>query len=201
MPVGWALCGIGFAGLMAQARRLGPIGAAAPALALVGFAASQADSFTSIGRSPERGHFPGASMIPLADAAVEAVPPDERAAMFATLRVEAPLEWRYREKRPREPLPELRVRRFADDPEANRAAFNKWLESTKAESVVLLDISERSPFYFPEVLAYRQFRRLLAEQSRFTPVETRLLPDLGASVTVYRRAEAVAAPGRSPIVR
>ncbi|HVJ81946.1 MAG TPA: hypothetical protein VNC50_12835, partial [Planctomycetia bacterium] len=67
--------------------------------------------------------------------------------------------------------------------------------------VVLLDIGDRSPFYFPEVLAYRQFRDLLAEQSRFTVAETKPLPELGATVIIYRRADAMASPANPALVR
>src|SRR5262249_38256869 len=97
------------------------------------------------------------------------------------------LQWTYRERYPHRPFA-TEIRGYSSDPVANRETARRWLEKTKPDAVVLIDVAAGSPYFArePEDRDYEPLRACLAESTRFAVSETWTTPEK-VTITIWRR--------------
>ena len=69
----------------------------------------------------------------------------------------------------------------------NKSSFQKWLQTTRSDTVVLIDIPPQTPFYFRTEDYYQHLRELLWSQNVFQPFLHKAFPASGCTVTLWRR--------------
>jgi len=83
---------------------------------------------------------------------------------------------------------EVYLKRFSPSLQENKRRFQKWLQTTQADTIVFLDVPPGSRFYFPVQKHYSQYRELLSSQSVFKPFVQRYFPEYGCTVSLWRRS-------------
>jgi hypothetical protein len=142
------------------------------------------------GHAPEGG--PQAdrpSILALMDAYLPALDLARRPAIFANLPIKFLSGWTLRERRAEHLDVEAEIRGFGTSPVQDRRCFENWLNTTQCDAIVVIDVRPESPFYEPVPFPhYGRVQEWLAEDLRFARTAISNFPDLGCSVTIWRRA-------------
>ncbi len=198
IAVVWILAGAGASFVLGFVVKSARWRAAAAGVVAAAVALVHLPAWFEAGRSPEHGHHDlGPSTRDLTDDYLDRVAPGERVAFFATLPMKDLAGWSYLERFGTLDGLEVFVRRFGRDADENRRRFDAWVERTRAEAVVFVDVPAGSHFYFEGYPHYQQYRELLAGQSVFREAERRVFEDYGCKVSVWRRS---GPPGRSDAI-
>ncbi|MEE9144505.1 MAG: hypothetical protein V3U06_07035, partial [Candidatus Binatia bacterium] len=110
------------------------------------------------------------------------------AAFFATVPVKHLAKWTFLERYKDRRRLEVYLKRFSPSLQENKRRFQKWLQTTQADTIVFLDVPPGSRFYFPVQKHYSQYRELLSSQSVFKPFVQRYFPEYGCTVSLWRRS-------------
>jgi hypothetical protein len=187
VPAGWVLTGAGASVLLcgfATGRRR-----AMAATALVGlFSVWQlADPFTP-GHSPEAGHRSlQQSPLDLSDFYLPYLSSSRHVTFFATVPVKHFAQWTFLEKYKDRNRLKVFMDEFGPSPEENRLRFQKWLRTTRSDTIVFLDVPPGSQFYFSGEDYYQQYRELLSSQSVFRPFQQQFFPQYGCTASIWIR--------------
>jgi hypothetical protein len=183
LPALWVLAGVGLA-LLARFH----VALRAGALALV--AAICLPAAFSLGSAAEAGPHAGApSLLPLADAYLPLVHPGERTAVLATVPMKFFTQWSYLQAlRPARDM-DLQGRGWLYLEVPSIDGFTAWLDRTRCETIILLDVAPGSPFggVPPGWTGDTVLSQWRERQHQFTPTATRVFPELGATVVVFQR--------------
>ncbi len=78
------------------------------------------------------------------------------------------LMWTYRERYPQRPFA-TEIKGYGAGPAADRETARRWLEKTKSDAIVLIDVAADSTYFArtPEDRDYEPLREVLAESTRF----------------------------------
>ena len=187
VPAAWVLTGVGASLLLcgfATGRRR-----ALTATAVVGLLGfwQLADPFTP-GHSPEAGHR-GLQQSPLdlSDFYLPYLSNSRHVTFFATVPVKHFAQWTFFEKYKDRNRLKVFMEEFGPSREENRLRFQKWLRTTRSDTVVFLDVPAGSQLYFSGEDYYQQYRELLSSQSVFLPFQQRFFSQYGCTVSVWRR--------------
>jgi hypothetical protein len=198
IAAGWVRAGIGAARLVhgSLTRR---VPAARPWLATAvvgGLAVVCLPSLTEAARVPESGLKPERpSVLELTDIYLPEIAASKRTAILSTMPMKFLSEWTCLERHQRRVTIETDVRDLERTPGAERQAFERWLATTSADTIVFIDIPRGSPFFeeVPICAAYEPLRDWLAEQTTFPEVRRWRFPQVGCTVTLWSRNTAVGA--------
>ena len=190
-PVAWAAAGAGAACLTRRRPGHSPEYGAGFAVLTGLLAAAHLPGLTAPAHAPEGGIHPGApSVLDVTDAFLPDLADARRPAVFSNLPIKFVANWTYLQRYGRARPLETEIRGF--DPAAPDAAvaFQRWLASTPCDTVVYVDIPPGSPFYssLPGAAGLARYGALLERQSTFAIVRRRAFPEVGCTMTVWRRA-------------
>jgi len=183
MPALWVLAGVGLALVL-------PRRAAWQAAAVAVVAAVCLPVAATPGRVAEGGPRPGApSLLPLADAYLAHVPAGERTAVLSTVPMKFFTQWSYLQaRRPRRDR-DLEAKGWLHLEAPNLDAFAAWLERTRCDRIVVLDVAKGSPFAVipPGWTGDSVLSQWEGTQQLFNPGERVELPEVGTTIRVFER--------------
>jgi hypothetical protein len=197
LPAGWVLAGVGFATVACAPwwrSRLANVGLSFAGIA--GLLVMLAPSIDQPGPVPpgivlEGGMHPERpSILALTDTYLDELADAREPTLLSNVHAAFLLSWTYQERYPLRPFA-TEIKGYSADPEANRDAARRWLESTRSDALVLLEIPPRSPYNAssPENRDYGPLRQCLKEQTIFHQTGAWNLPN-DVSVTLWRRTDA-----------
>lgn len=187
IPAAWILSGVGAATLIY--RRRAHRGEPFVAAALISLLAlwNLKEPF-ALGHSPEAGHSRlGPSALDITDYYLPYLKQSRHAALFATVPAKHLAQWTFLERYGERDRIEVFLRGFGPSREENRERFQRWVQSTRSDTIVFLDAPPGSRFYLSVEEPYAQYRELLFSQSIFEPYLQRHFPEYGCTVTLWRR--------------
>ncbi len=192
-PVVWVAAGFGFARLMAlrPLQRLGNVGVVT-ALVLFGFlAAAHGKHHFSAGYSSTAGHRESqSSLLDVTDRFLPRLQAARKTAFLMTLPCRSLLESAYLERYGRRDGFEAGIDNQVDSVDEIVARFQGWLQSTHADTVVLVDIPPTSQLHVEvgwDYEIYGKLPELMAGQSVFRLDRTWNFDRYGCTVTLWRR--------------
>ncbi len=188
IPAAWVLAGIGASTLahrLLSRRRKTYIATGLVAMLAIW---QLHDPFLP-GQSPEVGHRRlDRSTLDITDFYLPYLEQSRHAAFFATVPVKHFAKWTFLERYKDRSRLEVYLKRFGPSHQENKRRFQKWLQTTQADTIVFLDVPPGSRFYFPVQKHYSQYRELLSSQSVFKPFVQRYFPEYGCTVSLWRRS-------------
>jgi hypothetical protein len=198
IAAGWVLAGVGAARLV-HGRLTRRIPAARPWLATAavgGLAAVCLPQLAVAARVPEGGVKPErVCVLELTDAFLPEIEHSQRTAILSTMPMKFLSEWTCLERYQRRVAVETDVKDLEQSLGAERQAFDRWLATTSADSIVFIDIARTSPLFeeVPVCATYEPLREWLASQTRFPAVRRWRFPQIDCTVTLWSRNAAVSA--------
>jgi hypothetical protein len=193
LPALWVAAGAGLAVAFSRQPllRLGRLRGAMAALAVGSVALLSSAAITSVGHSPEAGHRgTSASLFDLTDAYLPNLGASQRIAFLSNVPCRALAEATYLERYGRLENTEFPISdRIQSLPEL-QGHFAAWLNTSEADTVVMIDVPPPSYFYVDvgcKYDVYGKLPELLAQQDRFKLTRTWNLADYGCRVTLWRR--------------
>jgi hypothetical protein len=164
------------------------------AAAVLGLAWPSAPAVLQAGRALEGGPHPQrACVLELTDAYLAELGRAGRATVLATVPVKPLAQWTYLERYGRFDRLEENWYGFGTPGAANREGFRAWLQTTRCDTLVLLERTAEPAVWeeVADVALHAELRDLLEAQQVFRPVQARHFPRHGCRVSVWRRAEEV----------
>jgi hypothetical protein len=192
IAAGWVLAGVGAARLV-HGKLTRRLPAARPWLATAavgGLAAVCLPPLAEAAHVPEGGLKPErVSVLDLTDVYLPSIEASRRTAILSTMPIKFFTEWTCLERYQRRVAVETDVKDLERSPGAGPQAFNRWLETTSADTIVFIDIPRGSPLFedVPVCATYEPLRDWLANQTKFPVVRRWHLPELGCTVTLWSR--------------
>jgi len=195
---GWIVAGLG-AGTVLALLPAWIVGGRIPVRALVGGAAAaslawlvlppvlQAYASCLGGPRPDL-----VSVLDLTDYYLPDLASSKQGTVLSAVPVRFLAQWTYLERYARPNGLEQRWWGFGAPGEANRQGFQRWLQSTRSDTLVYFDaLPDRNGFWepTPEVRPHAEIRDLLFSQQDFRLVKRRDFPGHACSVSVWKRVE------------
>ena len=117
----------------------------------------------------------------------------EHLSIFATVPIYFFASWSYLQRYPtRRSSLAVGLKNFGSSEALNQMRFVEWLERTRSEAIVLIDIPPGSFFYYahwPGEEQHQQYRELVESQKLFSEVERRVFSQYGTTVKILVRQE------------
>lgn len=188
IPAAWVVAGVGAATVIYRRlpNRRDPFLSAA-LIALL--ALWQLRQPFALGHSPEAGQSRlGPSALDVTDYYLPYLEQSHHSAFFATVPAKHLAQWTFLERyRDRKRL-EVFLRGFGPSANENQLRFQRWLETTRSDTIVFVEVPAGSRFYFNSGEDLSEYRDLLLSQSDFEPFLRRHFPEYGCTVSLWRRS-------------
>lgn len=188
----WVGGGMGLASLLysRSANRWGRVRPWLGAAAVGGIGLSHLPGLLAAGHAPEAGpKLDWCSTLALTDPYLPDLDGSERTAILSSMPLKFLTQWTYLERYRCHDRVETLLRGYGTTAEEHQRSFANWLETTKCDTLVYINIPPGSVFHTEEGVneGHEGLLKLLEGQTTFQLVRRQDLAECGCGVTVWRR--------------
>jgi hypothetical protein len=185
----WVVAGVGVAAIVGAVWRQSRVaGGSFAAICVVGLATVLLPYTVVPGVAEEGGRHPErANSLAMTDTYLPSLADAREPMILSNANALFLLQWTYRERYPHRPFA-TEIKGYDRDPAANRETARRWLEKTKSDAIVLIDVAVDSRYFArtPEDRDYGVLQQCLAESTRFAPAESWTTAEK-VTITIWRR--------------